>query len=137
MSRLVAELSGPPFHDFLKPKPEAVEADGTVVVRLAFRPEFGRRPDSPFYHGGIIASLADLTAHAAIATQVGRMVPTIDLRIDYLRPAPAEDLIARGRILALGRSIGRADVEIATDDGKVVAVARGTFSTSEPRESAR
>jgi uncharacterized protein (TIGR00369 family) len=59
------------------------------------------------------------------------MVPTIDLRIDYLRTAPAGDLLATARILAVGRSIGRADVEIRSEDDKVVAVGRGAFSTRE------
>jgi len=72
-----------------------------------------------------------MTAHAAVAVQVQRMVPTIDLRIDYLRAAPEGDLIANGRILIVGRSIGRADVEIAGASGKILAAARGTFSTRE------
>lgn len=131
LARLRHELAEPPFHDFLRPQAVDVESDGTVVVRLPFRPEFRRRSDSPFIHGGIIASLADLVAHAAIAVQVQRMVPTIDLRIDYLRAAPEGDLIAKGRILIVGRSIGRADVEITGSSEKILAVARGTFSTRE------
>src|SRR5580693_8721335 len=85
LARLAREMAEPPFHDVLKPQPVSVDADGTVVVRLPFRPEFCRGRESPFYHGGVLASLADITAHAAIAIHVGRMVPTIDLRIDYLR----------------------------------------------------
>lgn len=129
LARLRHEMAEPPFHDFLQPQAVDVANDGTVTVRLPFRPEFRRRSDSPFIHGGIIASLADLVAHAAIAVQVQRMVPTIDLRIDYLRAAPEGDLTATGRILIVGRSIGRADVEITGTSGKILAVARGTFST--------
>jgi uncharacterized protein (TIGR00369 family) len=129
--RLAREMSDPPFHDILKPQAVAVNEDGSVVVRLSFRPEFAGRRDSSFYHGGVIASLADIVAHAAVAVQVGRMVPTIDLRVDYLRSAPAGDLLATGRILTVGRSVGRADVEIVGSAGKVVAVARGAFSTRE------
>jgi uncharacterized protein (TIGR00369 family) len=129
LARLAREMADPPFHDVLKPHPVSVDADGTVVVRLPFRPEFCRGRESPFYHGGVIASLADITAHAAIAVRVGRMVPTIDLRIDYLRAASAGDLLATGRILTVGRSVGRADVEITAAGGEVVAVARGAFST--------
>jgi uncharacterized protein (TIGR00369 family) len=131
LARLAREMTEPPFHDVLKPQPVSVDADGTVVVRLPFRPEFCRGRESQFYHGGVLASLADIAAHAAIAVHVGRMVPTIDLRIDYLRAAPASDLLATGRVLIVGRSVGRADVEIAAIGGKVVAVARGAFSTRE------
>lgn len=131
LGRLRNEMTGPPFHDFLRPQAVDVDAKGTVTVRLQFRPEFRRGRESPFYHGGIVASLADITAHAAIAVQVKRMVPTIDLRIDYLRAAPEGDLTAIGRVLIVGRSIGRADVEIVGTSGKVLAVARGAFSTRE------
>jgi uncharacterized protein (TIGR00369 family) len=131
LARLTREMTEPPFHDVLKPQPVSVDADGTVVVRPPFRPEFRRGRESRFYHGGVLASLADIAAHAAIAVHVGRMVPTIDLRIDYLWGAPAGDLSATERILIVGRSVGRADVEIVTADGKIVAVARGAFSTRE------
>lgn len=131
LARLRQEMADPPFHDFLRPQAVDIADDGTITVCLPFRPEFRRRGDSPFIHGGVIAALADLTAHAAVAVQVQRMVPTIDLRIDYLRAAPEGDLTATGRILIVGRSIGRADVEIAGTSGKILAVARGTFSTRE------
>lgn len=131
LARLAHEMANPPFHDILRPQPVSVAADGEVVVRLPFRPEFCRGRGSPFYHGGVLASLVDLTAHAAIAVRVGRTVPTIDLRVDFLRAAPAGDLLATGRILIVGRSVGRADVEIRSDEGKVVAVGRGAFSTRE------
>jgi uncharacterized protein (TIGR00369 family) len=131
LARLAHEMADPPFHDVLRPQPVSVDADGTVVVRLPFRPEFRRGRESPFYHGGVIASLVDIAAHAAIAVGVGRTVPTIDLRIDYLRAAPAGDLRATGKILIVGRSIGRADVEVRSAEGKVVAVGRGAFSTRE------
>ena len=131
LARLSHEIADPPFHDVLGPQPVSVDVEGTVVVRLPFRPEFCRGRDSPFYHGSVIASLVDVAAHAAIAVRVGRTVPTIDLRIDYLRVAPAGDLLATARLLIVGRSVGRADVEIRSAEDKVVAVGRGAFSTRE------
>jgi uncharacterized protein (TIGR00369 family) len=130
-ARLADEMADPPFHDVLQPQPVRVDADGSVVIRLSFRPEFCGRRGGQFYHGGVIASLVDIAAHAAIAVRVERMVPTIDLRVDYLRAAPAGDLFATGRILTIGRSIGRADVEIRSANDKVVAVGRGVFSTQQ------
>lgn len=131
LTRLAHEMRAPPFHDVLGPEPVRVDADGSVVVRLPFRPEFRRGRESPFYHGGVIASLVDIAAHAAIAVRLGRMVPTIDLRIDYLRAAPDGDLVGIGRVVTVGRSIGRADAEILDSSGKLVAVGRGAFSTRE------
>ena len=130
LQRLRHELQHPPFHGFLRPEPVSVDAAaGMVVIKLPFRPEFRRAEDASDYHGGVIAALIDLAAHAAIAVQTGRMAPTVDLRIDYLRAAPGVDLTAKAKVLRLGKSIGRADVEIFDEGTSLLAVGRGTFST--------
>jgi uncharacterized protein (TIGR00369 family) len=130
MARLRAEMERPPYHAVLRPQPVSVDAQtGTVVIRLPYREEFRRAPDAPGYHGGVIAALINLAGHAAVAVTVGRMVPTIDLRIDFLRAPAGGDLTARGKLLRAGRSIARADVEILDDTHNVVAVGRGTYST--------
>ena len=91
LARLREELEGPPFHHVLRP--EAIDADpenGTITIRLAFRDELARARGERAFHGGVIASLIDLAGHAAVAVKIGRMAPTIDLRIDYLRPADSD-----------------------------------------------
>lgn len=130
LARLRAELERPPYHAVLRP--QAVSADleaGTVAIRLPYRAEFRRAPEEEGWHGGVLAALIDLAGHAVIAVRVGRMVPTIDLRIDYLRPAPGSDLLARAKVLRAGRSIARADVEIVDANDNLIAVGRGTYST--------
>jgi uncharacterized protein (TIGR00369 family) len=130
LERLRHELSFPPFHDFIRPLAHGVDDEaGTVSVRLPFRPEFCRDPERAFYHGGVLASLIDIVAHATVAVRVARTVPTIELRVDYVRPAPAGDLFALGRLIAAGQSIGRADVEVRSSENKLVALGRGSFST--------
>jgi uncharacterized protein (TIGR00369 family) len=130
LARLRAEMERPPYHAVLRPQPVSADVEsGTVVIKLPYRPEFRRAPDEAGYHGGVIAALIDLAGHAAIAVQVGRMVPTVDLRIDYLRAAAGGDLTARAKILRAGRSIARADVEITDGENNLIAVGRGTYST--------
>jgi uncharacterized protein (TIGR00369 family) len=130
LARLRAEMERPPYHAVLKPQPVAVdEQSGAVLIKLGYRPEFRRAPDEPGYHGGVIAALIDIAGHAAVAVRVGRMVPTIDLRIDYLRAAPGCDLTARARVLRAGRSIARADIDIFDDHDELIAAGRGTYST--------
>lgn len=132
LDRLREEMARPPYHAFLRPHAESADPEsGTVVIALPFRPEFRRAPDGPGYHGGIIAGLIDLAAHAAVAVKIGRMAPTIDLRIDYLRVASDTDLRATAKLLRAGRSIGLADVEVTDGEGRMIAVGRGTFSTRE------
>jgi uncharacterized protein (TIGR00369 family) len=128
MVQLREEIVRCPYHDFLRL--EAVSADAeSVVLRLPNRPEFRLAPDSEAIHGGILASLVDVTGHAAVACTTGRVSPTIDLRIDFLALARGEALVATGRLLKAGRSIARADVEVRDSSGVLVVAGRGTFST--------
>lgn len=131
LERLQFELANPPYHAFLRPEAVAVDAEaGRVEIRLPFRPEFQRVPDRPEYHGGVIAGLIDLTAHAAIAVKIGHMAPTVDLRIDYLRGASGTDLLATGTVRRAGRTLAVVDVEVASSDGKLIALGRGLLSTA-------
>jgi uncharacterized protein (TIGR00369 family) len=77
----------------------------------------------------VIASLIDIAGHAAIAAKLQHGVPTIDLRIDYLRMAAGRELRAAAALLKLGRTVGVVDVRVTDDQGKLVAAGRGTFST--------
>lgn len=125
------EIDGPPFHKFLRPVAGGVDpATGAVTVSLAYRPEFARAADSPGFHGGIVASLIDLTGHAAIALRIGRMAPTIDLRVDYLRMAPDSELIAVARVVRAGRTVAVVDIDVTDAQARLVAVGRGVFSTA-------
>jgi uncharacterized protein (TIGR00369 family) len=130
LARLREEMEGPPFHHVLRP--EAIDVDpenGTVTIRLAFRDELARARGDRAFHGGVVASLIDLAGHAAVAVKIGRMAPTIDLRIDYLRPADGDALMAHAKLLKAGRTVARVDIEILDTQGRTVALGRGTFST--------
>lgn len=129
LQQLVAELRRPAFHSFLSPVAESVGEDGAVTVRLPYKPEFSGSDSEDFFHGGIIASLVDLSAYAAIAMHTGQPAPTIDLRVDYLRPARPPYLIAEAAILKLGRTVSRADVRVLDHKGGLVAVGRGAFAS--------
>lgn len=131
LARLREEMEQPPFHQVLRP--QAIEADpdsGTVTIALPYRDELARAPNEKSFHGGAIATLIDLAGHAAVAVKIGKMAPTIDLRIDYLRPSDGADLIARARLLKAGRTVARVDIDITDTQGRLIAVGRGSFSTA-------
>ncbi len=133
LSRLRREMEISPYHQLLGL--EAVSsAIGSVTLCLPMRPEFRRAEGDSFVHGGIIAALIDITGHAAVAVQIDRMAPTIDLRIDYLRPAGGSHLTATATLLRCGRSVARVDIEVSDSEGGIVAVGRGSFSTLEPQQ---
>ena len=99
-----------------------------MALSLPFRPEFSFQPTEPCFHGGVIAAFADAAGHAAVAVFHGKPTPTITLQVDFLATAEGKALAARGILRKLGRSVSRADVELHCA-GKLVAIARGTFST--------
>jgi uncharacterized protein (TIGR00369 family) len=106
------------------------EAPGRVEIRLPFRPEFLRRDDQDWLHGGIVSALVDIAGDYAVATEFGGAgVPTIDLRVDYLRPARKGDLVAVGRTVRTGKTVSVADVEVRDATGALVAVGRGVYAS--------
>lgn len=122
-------VDGSPFHRLIGL--ELVRAEeGEVELRLGWREEFRRADGSDWYHGGIISALIDIAGDYAIASRLGRWVPTIDLRVDYLRPAREGTLTAVARAVKVGRTVGVADIELRDAKGAVVAVGRCAYSTS-------
>lgn len=103
--------------------------DGEVEIRLPFREEFLREDGSDWLHGGVVSALIDIAGDYAIVTRVGQGVPTIDLRVDWLRPARRGDLLAHGRVLRTGRTVCVADVEVRDPTGQLVAVGRGVYAS--------
>lgn len=129
---LRASLAAPPFHQWLRPELRDLDREsGRVTIALPLRAEFRRDPKRPEIHGGVIAALVDIAGHAAIAAKVHHGVPTVDLRIDYLRAAAGSELLATADLVRLGRTLGIVDVRVTDDQGKLVAIGRGLFSTRE------
>jgi uncharacterized protein (TIGR00369 family) len=81
---------------------------GRCVLRIPFRQEFIGDPLRPALHGGVVSTLADATgALAVFSTFDGHEtgVSTVDLRVDYLRPAKLEDLICEAKVVRVGNRV--------------------------------
>jgi uncharacterized protein (TIGR00369 family) len=125
-------LDGSPFNLFLGLTVVSADpAKQEVAMRSEMRPEFERRPGSKQWHGGVIASVIDTAGDFAVGMMVGRGLPTINFRVDYLKPAVDTALIAVSRVRRAGRSVGVADVDVFDEKGALLAVGRGTYSTLE------
>lgn len=129
-SLLRDKLAAGNFQDFLRLQLISHDAEiGAVTVRAPWRPEFERGAGTLQWHGGPIAAVIDIAGDFALIAKLGRAIPTIDLRVDYLRPAINTDLIASARTLRAGRSIGVVDIEVRDKAGRLVAAGRGSYST--------
>lgn len=121
-------LDEPPYQQFLGLKAVAMDAeDGVVTIRLPFRRELQRSRERAEVHGGVTAALIDIAGDYALAILLDEGVPTVDLRIDYLRMAENTDLIATARAVKTGRTLSVVDVEVTDEKGRLIAVGRGTY----------
>ena len=96
-------------------------------VRMPLRDEYERRPGTQQFHGGAIAALIDVVGDFALGMMVGGGVPTMNLRVDYLRPAVGAYVDGTAAVRRTGRSSAVVDIEIFTPDGKLAALGRGTY----------
>jgi uncharacterized protein (TIGR00369 family) len=135
--RLDGLIRNPPFHAWLHV--EATEAEpGRAVLRIPPNKEFVGNPFVPAVHGGILAALIDLAGGAALFVELQFPTPTIDMRVDYLRPAIAgKALLAEARVKSLGRTVAFVDVEVEDEEGRLVATGRCTYSVKDRERGPR
>jgi uncharacterized protein (TIGR00369 family) len=127
--RLLQLMGKPRYHQFLGLQLEEMK-EGYVKIRLPFSEQFlGDEADS-YIHGGVIAALIDIAGDFALMTTHGRGLPTVDLRVDYLRPARKEDLVATATVVKDGRTLGISDITVQNAEGKSVAIGRALYSTA-------
>ena len=127
---LQAMLDHSPFIAFLGLKiTEADPAKELVTMTCAMRPEFERGKGTGQWHGGPIAAIIDTVGDYALIMALRRGLPTINFRVDYLRPAIKTALTTTARVRRAGKSVGVVDVDVFNDQKALVAVGRATYST--------
>jgi uncharacterized protein (TIGR00369 family) len=78
--------------------------------------------------GGFLAAMLDDTLGPALVAGLdpGDFAPTIDLHVQFLRPAHPGRLLGRGRVVRRGRDVAFLAGELVDDEGVVLAVATAT-----------
>jgi uncharacterized protein (TIGR00369 family) len=120
-------------------KPEAVKG------RIAMKPELIGHFAHQRLHGGVISATLDAMGGLAVMAAIGarhmdedpmqrlqRFVKlgTIDLRIDYLRPATGEWFEMRAEVLRLGSRVASTRMEFMGSDGKLLATGAAAYIIS-------
>ena len=125
-------LARGPFNKWLNFTVAKAGADG-IELTAAWREEWVVNPDRRYTHGGILGAIIDVAADYAIAAQLGRPVPTIDLRVDFHKAAMPGDITARARVVRMGSQYSTAEASLYDKDGALVASGRGTYFTAMPK----
>ena len=84
-------------------------------------------------HGGVFASMIDAAAfwsvYFGIEDQSAGLI-TVDLKLNFLEPATSGKLIARGRQIKVGGTLGYAEAEVTDETGKVLTHGTSTVLIS-------
>jgi uncharacterized protein (TIGR00369 family) len=105
--------------------------DTEVIVELPYDAKLIGNPETGTLHGGAITALLDSCSGRAVFAALTERVPyaTLDLRIDYLKPAePGKSVIARATCYKLTRNVAFTRA-VAYQDSPDNAIAHsvGTF----------
>jgi len=131
MEELQHRLAHSAFIDFLNLTVVSADPDKQqVVMRAPMRPEFERGRGTGQWHGGPIAAIIDTVGDYALVMLLGRPLPTVNFRVDYLRPAVDTALVVTATVRRNGRLVGIVDVDVANEAGTLVAVGRATYATA-------
>lgn len=121
-----------PFNKWLNFTVLKAGGDG-VEIKAAWREEWVVNLERRYTHGGILAAIIDVAADYAIAAQLGRPVPTIDIRVDYHKAAMPGDLTAKARVVRMGSQYSTAEAYLYDKEGALIASGRGTYFTAPPK----
>jgi len=113
---------------------------GRATMRAPYREDLIGDPETKVMHGGVVTALLDHACGVAAFSGLGaKETPaTLDLRIDYMRPAePGKDIIAEAECI---RAHGLIAFVRATahdgDESDPVATASAAFMVTRPSQQA-
>ena len=119
-----------PFNRWLGMAVESITPDA-VTLTIKWREELISSPERQTTHGGILATLVDGAGDYAVAVRVGRAVPTLDLQVDYHRPATPGDLRVVASVVNLGSTVASARAQVFDSGGRLLVSGRGLYFVAE------
>lgn len=103
---------------------------GTLALAMRLKPEFERSAGhTGRWHGGVVSALIDTAGDFALIMTHDAPPPTINIRVDYLRPITGRTITATATIRKSGRSVAFVDIDVTTEDGVLVAIGRANYAT--------
>ena len=117
-----------PMVGMLAMQVESVEP-GAVTIRVPYRDAFVRPGGT--VSGAVMMAVADFAMYGVVLSLIGRveLAVTTNLSINFLRRPPPGDVLAKARILKLGKRLAVGEVYLhGGDDEDLVAHVTSTYS---------
>jgi uncharacterized protein (TIGR00369 family) len=118
----------PPVAELLGIELVTIE-NGECTMKL----EAGEQHSNPMgtIHGGVIGDVADAAMGMAYfsALERGESFTTLELKINIQRPFWTGTLLAHGRVVHHGRTVGLTECDVVDANGRLVARASSTCMT--------
>jgi uncharacterized protein (TIGR00369 family) len=89
-------------------------------------------------HGGVVSSAADAATAVALLSlmKAGERMATTEMKINFIKPVQAGDVIAEAHILHRGGHTAVGDVTVRDGAGHLVAKALATYAITQPHAPA-
>ena len=108
---------------------------GEATVLLRHREDFHN--SLGLVQGGVLAVVADVAGGVSLYSVLPDprevAIPTIEFKLNFLRPAGPEDLLARGRLVHRGRQVAVCQVDVSDGLGRHLATGLFTYMVK-PKE---
>jgi uncharacterized protein (TIGR00369 family) len=112
---------------------------GHATLMLPFREEFHN--SMGLIQGGILGVLADVAGGVSLYSVLDDpakvVIPTIEFKLNFLRPARGEDIFAGGKLTHCGRQIALCQVDISAGEEPLLATGLFTYMIKRIAEDER
>jgi uncharacterized protein (TIGR00369 family) len=129
------ELPPPPIATLIGFSIASIEP-GLAVMQMEVGPQHANPMGT--LHGGVLCDLADAAMGMAYASSLeeGETFTTLELKINFLKPVWTGRLIATGRVVKGGQTVGLVECDIHDDKDHLVARASSTCMTLRSAQAA-
>ena len=132
-----------PFHSLVL-EPKFLLEEDKVFIKINKKENLIGNYKYEMLHGGVIASIMDITGGAIVSIGLIKKaidepeeqikekifkIGTIDLRVDFLRPAQGKQFLATGHILRIGNRIAAVHTFLYDEQNILISSGAATYST--------
>jgi uncharacterized protein (TIGR00369 family) len=119
-------VSAIPFNRYCGMQLDATHDDG-VTIGCDIAPDLLNGHGT--LHGGLTGAIADAALGCGVCWVVQRLssATTVELKVNYLRPAVSGRVKARAKLVRVGSTLCTGTVEITDENGQIFAIALGTY----------